>query len=514
MSEAVPDQVLHYKPAGPVLKAFHESQAFVRLIKGPIGSGKSTACVIELLRIARMQQRGPDGKRHSRFAIIRNSYPELRTTTIKTFHDWCPPQYAKYTETPPITHRLVTDELDVEFIFLALDRPEDVKKLLSLELTAAWINEAREVPKAVLDTLTGRVGRYPAKRDGGCTRSCILCDTNPPNDRHWWCRMATGGEGFEDGVPEGWEFFDQPSGLSPEAENLENLPDGYYQRIMAGKEEDWIKVYVHGEYGYLVEGKPVFASFRDGVHVSAEVLEPIGDLPLSIGADFGLTPAAVIGQRQVDGQWRILAELCMEDAGVVRFAETLAGFMAQHFGGAPLGTCWGDPAGAYRDQQERTALELMTTHTGWKWRPAPCGNNDLTIRLEVVKGALGRLIDGKPGIVFSPKCPTLREAMNGRYHYRPIRSAGSDLGHQEFREEPHKNSYSHVADALQYLLLGGGEAQVVRVIGGRRGEQGDRQRFAESDWNELDGPPGAVLPQPTPGPRSRARREPQRFALS
>ena len=70
-----------------------------------------------------------------------------------------------------------------EVLFRALDRPADVKKLLSLELTGAWVNEAREVPKAIIDGLQGRVGRYPSMREGGCTWSGLMMDTNPPPDR-------------------------------------------------------------------------------------------------------------------------------------------------------------------------------------------------------------------------------------------------------------------------------------------------------------------------------------------
>jgi len=507
-------RIVRYRPAGPILKTFHNSEAFVRLIMGPVGSGKSTACVMELLRRAGEQRKGPDGKRHTRFAIIRNTYGQLKTTAIKTFQQWCPPQYGKFVATPPITQHLVTDELDAEFIFLALDKPEDVDKLLSLELTGAWINEAREVPKGILDVLTTRVKRWPPKRDGGGSWYGIICDTNPPNNRHWWYQMAE--NEWEDpttgrkGPPEGWEFFRQPGGLSPLAENLENLEADYYEGIAAGKDPDWLRVYVHGDYGFLREGKPVFSSFRDGVHVAKSALKPVEGLPLSIGADFGLTPAAIVGQRLPDGRWLILDEMVMDDIGITRFAEALAGYMAQHYGGHPLGTCWGDPAGAYRDQQGKTALDLMTKYTGWKWRPAPCGNNDLAIRLEVVRAALGRLIDGQPGFLVSPKCGVLREAMNGRYHYRKLRTAETEA---EYREEPHKNSYSHPADALQYLLLGGGEAQVIRLIGQGRGGGGERQRFAVSEWNELDGPPETRPGAPPPGPRSRRPRERQRFAL-
>lgn len=61
--------------------------------------------------------------------------------------------------------------LDAEVLFLALDRPQGVKKLLSLELTGAWVNEAREMPRAVADMLQARVGRYPPVRGGGPTWS-------------------------------------------------------------------------------------------------------------------------------------------------------------------------------------------------------------------------------------------------------------------------------------------------------------------------------------------------------
>ena len=51
--------------------------------------------------------------------------------------------------------------------------------------------------------------------------------------------------------PERWRFFKQPGGLSEHAENREHLPDQYDERQVAGKDQDWVKVYVHGEYGYV-----------------------------------------------------------------------------------------------------------------------------------------------------------------------------------------------------------------------------------------------------------------------
>ncbi len=124
-----------------------------------------------------------------RFAIVRNSYPMLKTTTIKTWIDLFPEStFGPLLWTPPITHHIKLPSrgdaagIDCEVIFLALDQPKDVRKLLSLELTGAWVNEARELPKAVIDGLTHRVGRYPTKRDGGATWSGIWMDTNPMDD--------------------------------------------------------------------------------------------------------------------------------------------------------------------------------------------------------------------------------------------------------------------------------------------------------------------------------------------
>ena len=443
------DLTIKYSPAGPTLKAFHQSDAFVRGLMGPIGSGKSTACAVELVKLAGTQTVGPDGIRRSRFAIIRNTYPELKATTIKTWEQWIPRDLGRFAMDPPITHHIRADGMDVEVMFLALDREEDQRKLLSLELSAAWINEAREVPKAILDTLTGRVGRFPSSRQGGCRHPCVIMDTNAPDTEHWWFRLAEGE------TPEDWEFFRQPSGDNSDAENTENLPPRYYERAVTGKDDDWIKVYVRGEYGFVQDGKPVFPAYRDGVHVAPETIPPVVGLPLLVGCDFGLTPAAIICQHTARGQWLVLDELVTEDTGAVRFAELLSAYLAQNYPGMHVDG-YGDPAGEARAQtDERTVLEIMREYTGYRWLSAP--SNDWTMRREAVTTALNRLIDGTPGLLLSPKCVTLRKGFVGGYHFRAVKAAGSEMYHQK----PVKNRYSHPHDALQYALLGGGEYRVV-----------------------------------------------------
>ena len=472
-------RMVNYIPGGPTLAAFHRSDEFVRGIMGPLGSGKSTACVIEILRRSMKQKPSSDGIRRTRWAIIRNSYPELKTTTLKTWQQWCPAEYGRLTMDAPIRHHVQTRDLDMEVYFIALDREEDVKKLLSLELTGAWVNEAREIPKAIIDALTGRVGRYPAVNMGGCTWSGIIMDTNPPDDQSGWYACA------EEDTPEFWEFFSQPAGDSEDAENLPNLPPNYYRRITAGKDPDWVKVYVKGAYGFLVEGKACYPMYRDRTHCSIERLELIPGIPILIGVDFGLTPAAVLGQKRVNGQWRIFDEVCTDNTGIVRFAEYLYGYVTKTYPGAEVQAGWGDPAGTQKGADERTAFEIMNAKTsawGKIWKPAPVPDNNLAIRLEVVIGALNRMIDGDPGYLLSPTCKKLRKGFAGGYHYKFIKTGNGAQVH----EVPNKNEFSHPHDANQYLLLGGGEHSVVMGRGRKERREAEPRECVGARANPLD----------------------------
>lgn len=438
---------IDYTPPGPVSDAFMFDDSFFRGLMGPFGSGKSTACIMEILRRAGEQRKGVDGKRRSRWAIIRNTYPELRTTTIKSWHQWVSPQIGRWVDAGPPMHHIQTDDIDLEVIFLALDRPQDIAKLLSMELTGAWINEAREIPKAVLDGLTGRVGRYPSVLMGGSEWSGIIADTNPPDNDHWWYKLA------EEVKPAGWRFFRQPGGLDANAENKAHLPGDYYERQVAGKDQDWVKVYVNGEYGFVRDGKPVYPEFKDSLHVKE--FELIKGSPIYVGIDFGLTPAATFAQKSSMGQWRVFSELATEDMGAVRFAELLMAEMSGRFSGYQFAKVTGDPAGDTRAQtDEVTPFQILRS----RGIPAnPAATNDFNKRRESVAVACSRLIDGEPGLIVHPQCQLLRKAMAGGYAYKRVQVSGEE----KFRDVPDKNHYSHVAESLQYLLVGGGEANAL-----------------------------------------------------
>jgi hypothetical protein len=424
---------------------------------GPIGSGKSVACCMEIVSRAREQSPNSHGVRSSRWAVIRNTYPELKTTTIKTWQEWIPPTVCTFTYAAPITARFHADlpdgtRMELEIFFLALDQPQDVKKLLSLELTGVWVNEAREIPKSVIDAAMSRVGRYPSKRQGGFTWSGMIADTNPPDDDHWWYEMA------EVVRPDCWRFFRQPPALlktdgkyapNPAAENIQNHTLGYdyYTRQLAGKAPEWIKVYLLGDYGTVQDGKPVYPEFVDATHISAEKLVPYKGLPLLLGWDFGMTPACVIGQLSPKGQLRVLTELVAQDMGIRRFVtDVVKPYLANTYPGMKA-VGIGDPAGAQRAQSDERTCFMELEAMGL---PAiAAATNTFTARREAVSGFLRRTTDGSPGFLMDPQCKVLRKGFNGGYKYERIQVSGE----ARYKEQPAKNSYSHPHDALQYLTM-------------------------------------------------------------
>ena len=453
----------------PTLAAFLDSRADVRVIVGPLGSGKSSVCVAEIMRVCQETPPCADGVRRSRGVVVRNTYRELEDTTRATFEDWIPDAIKEWNEAD-FKCTLRWGDVECEVLFRALDKEAHVRKLLSLELTWAWLNELKEIPRGVPDMLTGRVGRYPRREDlitpenptGDCW-SGIWADTNPWDTDHWGYELFKNGnieqvvETLEgDRITVRYELFKQPDALAPGAENRKHLKPGYYERLLVGKDEDWVKVYVRAQYGFVREGKPMYPEYRDDVHCS-EKLVGNAAWPLLVGMDFGLTPAAVLGQRDPkDGQLQVLHELVSEDMGAVSFGKELRRLILSEYPGRRV-SGWGDPAGDQRNQvDERTAYDVIRG-PGVNLPVHPAPTNDPTRRLEAVKGMLmRRTFTGRDAIVIHPRCSTLRKGFIGGYCRRKIEVKGQS----RYADAPDKNRFSHVHDALQYLAVGEGEDRV------------------------------------------------------
>ena len=446
--------------AEPTPSRFHASDAFYRGLMGPVRSGKSTALCMEIMRRIREQEPGIDGYRRSRFAIVRNTYRELEDTTLKPWLMWFDQDYFGKFNYRNMVHNIEFDDVKAEVLFRALDRPQDVAKLLSMELTGAWVNEAREVPKAIIDVLGDRVGQYPPKKHGGCTWRGVIMDTNPPDNDHWWYDCA------EIDTPVGWEFFRQPGAVrlidgkwfgNPAAENVDNLEEGidYYLTRIHGKKLSYVKVYYGGNYGYVQDGKPVHPEYVDGTHCAATILHPVPSRLITVGLDFGLTPAAAFMQKQASGQWIVFDEITTEHLGTKTFGERLLhpaltgeyqGFNVQ---------IWGDPSGSDEAQTDQSTCFQILTAIGVPGMPV--FTNDATVRREALAGPLNRMVDGKPGLIVSPNCKMIRKGLSGGFYYKRLQVRGDE----RYQDKPFKNKYSHPVEALEYGLLGAGEGKAI-----------------------------------------------------
>lgn len=435
--------------ASSTMSKFHSDPSFVRALMGPIGSGKSVACVMEMFLKSFEQKPNHEGIRKSRWVVVRNTYRELIDTTIQTFFDWYPEQLGIFRK---MDLKFITDvpmedgtTTHIEFLFRALDKPDDIKKLLSLEVTGGWINEAREIPKQIMDMLIGRLGRYPNMRDGGPSWHGLILDTNPPDSDHWWFKL------FEVDAPEHYALFKQPSGKADDAENVKNLPAGYYDKMQAGKDKEWINVYVHGQYGFVMDGKPVYPEYKDDVHATSASLEVPESTTIYVGIDFGLTPAAVFGYKTAAGRWIIFDELVSEDMGADNFSKLLNQKMNRDYPNNNF-EIYGDPAGDQRAQTDEITPFQILSKNGIN--AAPCYTNDFIIRREAVAGPMQRMdFAGNPGLLIGPRAVMYRKALAGGYKYKRMAVSGQE----RYQDKPDKGRYSHVADAGQYLMVGAGE---------------------------------------------------------
>jgi len=450
--------VINYSPP-PSLVPFFTSEKFISLVMGPIGSTKTTASLLKIAYHAARVAPCKDGVRRSRCVVVRNTREQLRDTTIPDFLSWYPDGLAGEFMKTQMKFILRFSDVECEVLFRSLDEAKDVRKLLSLQLSFAVIDEFRELHPDVFQQLQGRLGRYPDKRmvppdpRRGFPGGCVYEDgadarrlwgaSNPPDMGTFWEDYITRAlEGEFDNV----HVTVQPSALSDEADWLQFLPDGYYDTLVEGKPPEWVDVYVHARFGRSLAGRPVFTSFKPDWHVAKEPLEPFrtSSSPLIIGMDFGLTPACTISQ--VDPRGRLLTydSVTGEDMGVVRFVdERLRPLLATKYRGIPA-VIIGDPAGAQRAQtDERSVFDILRLR-GFEVYPAP--TNNIAARIAAVDDLLLRQVDGGPAHLIDPGCVALIDALRGGYRYRKRKNGDYD-------DKPEKNRYSHVADAHQYACL-------------------------------------------------------------
>jgi hypothetical protein len=438
---------LTYAPPKSVA-GFLTDEKFISLILGPIGSTKTTAGIMKIAYHAAKMAPCKDGIRRSKAIWVRNTREQLRDTSIPDFLNWFPDGVAGTYEKTNYKFFLRFADVECEVLFRGLDDQNDVRRLLSLQASFAILDEFREISPAIFDAIQGRLGRYPSKLVNG-----VGCKDDKGNEnKHLWGMsnppdMDTFWETFLSDPPANAHCFFQPSGLSPDADWTEFLPDDYYTNLAQGKTEDWIDVYIHAKFGKTLAGRPVFRSFRPDFHVAKTALRPLRatNRPLIIGMDFGLNPSATLNQLDAQGRFLTFDALTSDGMGLSQFlVQRLKPLLASiKYVGIPV-LVIGDPAGWTRSQtDERSCYDILTA-AGLK--AVPARTNTIVARLAAVDNFLMRQVEGGPAHLIDPGCVPLIRALRGGYRYK-LKKGG------EYEDSPEKNEHSHVADAHQYACL-------------------------------------------------------------
>lgn len=470
--------LIGFTPPGAVADAFIQARDPLDAIMGPMGSGKTSACIMRSVRrCAEIPPSKVTGERLYKLGIVRNTLADMKRTTMKSIEGWFgkdgkwggggsssePPYFKVGFRLPDGT----IARLWYDFVGLDTHSVEQLAK--GWEITDYWLNEADLLPQDVWEFVDGRTGRYPGAQHCNLPFYGGMADYNAPDVENYAYRL------FEELRSPTAVLFRQPGGRDVRAENLANLPPGYYDRLAQNKSDWWIRRNIDCQYGFSREGKPVYPEYRDDFHCTTEELQPVAGLVVKVDFDQGLRPACLLRQTMPNGQMRILDELFCE-SGATGLCEQLKRLIGSaKYAGHRItgGRC--DPSGNARDPNDAESwVDCVNRLMGWRGAQMVrvAETNDPEKRQGAVRLRLKQNVDdGRPGLLISWTCRTLRKGFNSDYHFKKIRGSSG-----ETHEAPEKKwPVADVHDALQYGALDDGgfedvvgrEARTQRPFGGK-----------------------------------------------
>lgn len=221
--------------------------------------------------------------------------------------------------------------------------------------------------------------------------------------------------------------------------------DGWREMARAGYTwQEWLQEYEIVDSAF--DGLPVYGEdFSLDFHVAKEPLKWNPEYPVVRGWDFGLAAegmACIFAQLLPPSRLFIYHELTASDLDLDHFAPEVRRVSLEWFPNCRKWFDIVDPAGFIRSQQDkRQNVNILrdALHT----KPIP-GVKGIVDRRRAVTRLLRENRRGNPALLVDPVCKMLIDGFIGGYHY-----AYSKYG--QLKDEPEKNEYSHIHDALQYL---------------------------------------------------------------
>jgi len=500
---------------GPIADQFLRSRAFVAVIIGPVGSGKTLTALRKLRRNGQRQGGKVDDRgrtwRKARLGVIRESYPQIDKNILPSWFRMHAESDGKFNWRAPYSHQLrliqgedhdgaANDIVDLEVEFRAIGDQSVEQACRGWEINAVMIDETDLQPRELIAYLAGRVGRFSDLDPSLVTDPQIICSLNAPYVDNYMYSLAIEKELEELADPElvaalGGrpliETFIQPGGRTALAENIHNLPGGrgYYviQAALNKAVPGYVDRMIDNKFVPMMHGQAVYGDFEYSEHAVAEI-QWDRRRRVVVGVDGGLNAAAVFTQRTLMGQLRSLDECvatsddgkALRKLGPSAFGKMVRSRTLERFPGIRRDQIRfvGDPAMFTADDREDNELDWRRAFEkalGFKVYRAK--SNREALRLEAIRGPLAE----RDGYQVDMRCKHLIRGHLGGYRYRKAEMAeGETRGHLEIAD----TIFTHVCDAEQYAALEG--ENVIAEIRGRKGRQG-RQVVNESDYAELGG---------------------------
>jgi len=448
---------------GPIADRYLLSSVPVGVIVGPRGSAKTTVTFKKVVYEGQGIRPGADGVRRYAVSVWREKYTNIWDAAIsswwKLFPADLPGSKWNGSKPHPATHVLCFNDefgpIEIIVRFRAFGDQANSDDTLGNESTDVLLNQIDTLPEKLFMWLGAVVGRDPPREllypemPADFVYGKIYGDMNAPSPLSWLYRD------FYEKTKPGYVLFNQPGGLDPDAENIHVVGRGYYHNLMKLYPKWWVNINVHNRPGFRMDTDSPFANedgplWDDRAMLATETLVPDPNLPVLIGEDGGLTPAACYMQEMPDGQVRIYAEVPLERGGMKELSERMATLEAQRFKDCEFDDYCDPSMKSGEDTADGSDRKKLSKYLGREVNLAR--TNNLDSRHQAIKDKMV-IKAGKPMILLDPSCVVLRRGFNGSYRYHQIKNQGATD-----RGSIAKDFSTHIMDALMAAALECGSA--------------------------------------------------------
>ncbi len=330
-------------------------------------------------------------------------------------------------------------------------------KFAGLTLAVIGVDQPEELPWDIYSALKGRLSQpgFPQQ---------MLLIPNPPAPNHWLAE-----EFPEDNHIEGRVYMN-----TSVYDNREILGDNYIRELERDYPAGHVlrRRFIEGRRGLSIEGQPVYGKvFHRDMHVRE--IEFLADYPLIESWDFGQKhPAVSWHQFMPWGWWNVLGEYMGTRQFIDEAVPAVAALRAELFPGLTTLRVCCDPAGADKQGHgfRETAVDVLNTHlralygsdVGARFTT---GSNQPAKReycLQQISGYMSRLIQGRPAVLFHPRCEILVDGLEAGYVYDD-RAMLHNAALPNVRRPKKDGYYDHLQNTIEYAMLNFGAAPVTSI---------------------------------------------------